>query len=229
MSVAFESISVTDSVQRANALEVIETVGDPELVRPLLALWDAGAPRGTGPAPIDRLKEDPDDWIRACAELAAASREGVPMTRMLTTLPLMERVLFLRKVPLFADLPPSDLKPIALIAEEDAFADGETFAEQGEPGDAMHIIVSGEVSIVVSRGHGPGHALAFRVAGDVIGEMAVIAGVPRMASLVARGPVRVLTIGKREFEALLRERPEISFAVMRVLCQRLADRDAEGL
>ena len=65
--------------------------------------------------------------------------------------------------------------------------------------------------------------------GDVIGEMAVIASKPRMASLVARGPVRVLTIGQREFEALLRERSEISLAVMRVLCQRLADRDAEGL
>ena len=93
----------------------------------------------------------------------------------------------------------------------------------------MHIIVTGEVGVVASRREEPGQHLAIRGPGDVIGEMAVIASKPRMASLVARGPVRVLTIGQREFEALLRERSEISLAVMRVLCQRLADRDAEGL
>jgi hypothetical protein len=38
-----------------------------------------------------------------------------------------------------------------------------------------------------------------------------------------------LTIGQRAFDALLRERPEISIAVLQVLCQRLADRDTEGL
>lgn len=232
MSVALESISVTDSVQRANAMEVIDTVGDPELVRPLLALWEADRPPGTHLASmelIERLSRDPDDWIRACAELVIAFRKGGPMTRMLTMLPLMERVMFLRKVPLFADLPPSDLKPIALIAEEDAFADGDTIAEKGEPGDAMYVAVSGEVSVVASPGQSPEEPLAVRAPGDVIGEMAIISSKPRMASLVARGPVRVLTIGQREFLSLLRERPEISLAVMRVLCQRLADRDAEGL
>jgi len=234
MSVAIESISVNDPGQRANALEVIETVGDTELVRPLLALWDAPTPRGSDdPEVIERLRQDTDEWIRACADLVAAARGRVPeggaMTRTLTTLPLMERVMFLRKVPLFADLPPPDLKPIASIATEDAFWDGETIAEQGEPGDSMYIIVTGEVGVIAARGKNVGQPLAVRVPGDVIGEMAVIASKPRMASLVARGPVRVLTIGQREFEALLRERPEISLAVMRVLCQRLTDRDAEGL
>jgi CRP-like cAMP-binding protein len=49
-----------------------------------------------------------------------------------------------------------------------------------------------------------------------------------MAALAARGPVRLLTIGRRQFEAILRERPETSLAVMRVLCQRLADREADA-
>ena len=151
------------------------------------------------------------------------------MTRTLTTLPQMERVLFLRKMPLFADLPPEDLRPIAAIAEEEAFADGETLAEQGDAGDAAHLIVSGEVSIVLRRGNDPARPVAVRGPGEVIGEMALIASRPRMASLVARGPVRVLTIGRRQFESLLRERPEISLAVMRVLCQRLTDREAGEL
>lgn len=153
------------------------------------------------------------------------------MTRTLATLSPMERVLFLRKVPLFATLPPPDLEPIAHIAQEHAYLDGTTIAEQGEPGDAMHIIVSGEVSVVVHAGAdadaGSGeHVVAVRSSGDVVGEMAVITSEPRMAALVALGNVRVLSIERRQFESILRERPETSLAVIKVLCRRLTESQA---
>jgi CRP-like cAMP-binding protein len=51
--------------------------------------------------------------------------------------------------------------------------------------------------------------------------MAVVSRSPRMASLVAQGEVRTLAIDQRRFERILRERPEASLAVMRVLCDRL--------
>ena len=146
------------------------------------------------------------------------------MTETLTTVPLMERVLFLRRVPLFADLPPQDLRPIAEVATEHSFEDGDAIAAQGETGDEMHVIVSGHVLVAVDEG-GATRTLAVRTVGDVIGEMAVITSRPRMAGLVARGPVRLLSIARRPFEAILRERPEISLAVMRELCDRLAGRD----
>ncbi|MGH3928130.1 MAG: cyclic nucleotide-binding domain-containing protein, partial [Pseudonocardiaceae bacterium] len=148
-----------------------------------------------------------------------------PVTETLATLPLMERVLFLRRVPLFTDLPPQDLVPIASIASEQSFGDADTIAEQGEPGDEMHIIISGYVLVILREPGGHQQVLAVRAAGDVIGEMAVITGGVRMASLAAKGTVRLLSIGRRPFEAMLRERPETSLALMRVLCQRLADRD----
>ncbi len=148
------------------------------------------------------------------------------MTETLATMPLMERVLFLRRVPLFSDLPPQDLVPIATIASEHSYGDADTIAEQGEPGDEMHIIVAGYVMVIVREPSGHQQVLAVRAAGDVIGEMAVITSGPRMASLAAKGAVRLLSIGRRPFEAMLRERPETALALMRVLCQRLADRDA---
>ena len=222
MSVALDSLSVTDPAQRANALEVIESVGDRDVVRPLLSMWESAPPRRADPTTLEQLTTDPDAWIRACADLVTVADQGEPMTETLATLPLMERVLFLRKVPLFAELPPPDLQPIALIAEEHSYADGETIAEQGDPGDAMHVIVSGEVSIDVER-DGEQSTIAVRSPGDVIGEMAVITSRPRMAGLVARGPVRVLTIARPQFESILRERPETSLGVMRVLCERLAE------
>jgi HEAT repeat protein len=247
ISTALESLTADDPAQRANALEVIETMGDHELMRPLLALWESGRGAVGHPDWRERLLRDPDEWIRTCAGWAtepvpvvaadedeahgeahddAEDRGGVPMTETLATLPLMERVLFLRRVPLFTDLPPQDLVPIASIASEQSFADADTIAEQGEPGDEMHIIVSGYVLVILREQGGHQQVLAVRAAGDVIGEMAVITGGVRMASLAAKGTVRLLSIGRRPFEAMLRERPETALALMRVLCQRLADRDA---
>ena len=71
--------------------------------------------------------------------------------------------------------------------------------------------------------------LARRKTGEVVGEMAIISQEPRMASLVAAGDVRLLCIDQKHFEGLLRERPETSLAVMRVLCARLQQAHAARL
>lgn len=229
LSVALETLSVADPQQRANALEIIDTVGDHGIVRPLMSIWEPGEASGRGGQELDRLLADPDDWIRDCARWAIAQGEGGSMTETMTTVPLMERVVFLRKVPLFADLEPMDLKPIAAIATEHSFADGDTIAEQGESGDEMYAIALGEVAVVAREAEGMDRTLAVRSTGEVIGEMAVITSRPRMASLVARGDVRLLTLARRQFEAIIRERPEISLAVMRVLCDRLATREDQSV
>jgi len=140
------------------------------------------------------------------------------MTHTLTTtVPLVERVIFLRKVPLFAALPPHDLQPIAAVAEEYLFPAGEMLAAEGEPGDTMYVIVEGEVRVLGTDGE----ELAVRGPGDFLGEMAVISSRPRTASLLAGSEVRVLELRRPAFEAILRERPETAIAMMRVLCERL--------
>lgn len=142
----------------------------------------------------------------------------------LATLPVMERILFLRRVPLFADLPPADLKQVAAITEEVTFSDGDTIVRQGEPGDEMYIIVSGDVSVrVAADEHTSPREIARRTVGDYIGEMAVISREPRIATLIAIDSVRVLCLNRKQFEGILRERPEIGMALMRILCQRLKE------
>lgn len=220
ITVALENLADGDGLRRANALEVIESVVERPLVRPLLAIWDE-ATEPSDPAPlVARLTDDPDDWIRACAALATTTGGG-PM-ETLTTLSPMERVLFLRKVPLFAELPPPDLLPVASVAREVAFDDGETIAEQGELGEEMHVIVDGEVSVVV-REAGAVRVLATRSVGDAVGEMSLLTSEPRIAGLVARGSVRALSIDRPGFESILRERPETALGVIRVLCHRLTE------
>jgi HEAT repeat protein len=246
---AAENLASPEAEQRANALETLESMGDPDVVRPLLPLWDpSGGRTADRHAALSELLGDTDPWIRACAALAWSSADGDPPARLrdladgdpdplvrqaatlalegapvktLSTLPLLERVVFLRKVPMFADLSPADLKHIAEVAAEHAYPDGEILAEQGEPGDEMHIVVAGEIRVVVASDGRPGREVARRASGEYVGEMALLNAAPRMASLVASGAVRTLSLDRRAFERILRERPDVSLGVMRVLSDRL--------
>jgi HEAT repeat protein len=255
IGLAIENLDSRHPGQRANALETLESLGKSGLVRPLLVLWEAEA-RPSVPAGgwLERVMQDEDPWLRACAALAAAdgqkpemrawlarlaesdsdelvrataqaSLDGDTAMRTLQTLSLMERILFLRRVPLFLDMAPSDLKQIAGIAGEHWFANGEVIGEQGEIGEEMFIIVSGEVRVVTRGEDGNEVGIARRGAGEYVGEMAIISRAPRMASLIASGEVRALCIEQADFEELLRLRPETSLAVMRVLCERLRERE----
>jgi HEAT repeat protein len=252
MALVIDSLASPNAAQKANALETIEALGERDLVRPLLSLWESTdrVASDSGRWLFDALA-DPDPWLRACGasvaartsdpevrrtlaeiaktdadplarEAAASALAGGPTMNTLTTLSLMERILALRRVPLFATLEPADLKRVAAIATEQLYPDGEILVEEGEDGDEMFVIVLGEVG-VVSRSQPAEVEIARRRPGDYVGEMAILTRQPRVATLIARGDVRVLCLGQKEFEGLLRERPETSLTVIRVLCARLAE------
>ncbi|HEX6262930.1 MAG TPA: HEAT repeat domain-containing protein [Actinomycetota bacterium] len=227
VELAAANLESRDAQQRANALEMLEAVGPRALVRPIVALWEgAPEPRGDRARALLRLLDDADPWLRSCAAFAAATTEGGKQMETLATLSAMDRVLFLRNVPLFADLTPRDLGRIAGVATEHVFQDGELIAEQGEPGDEMHVVVSGEIRAIVEDDAGGRQEVGRRGPGDYVGEMAIISDQPRMASLVCVGDVRTLALDRKRFERILTDRPEASLAVMRVLCDRL--REAHG-
>ncbi len=207
------------SEQVPEALETLEASSrDRADVRPLLEPWEPiRVQDGTGRLPLD----DEDDTIRRCAELVRLRREGGTMTTA-SSLPALERVLVLRRVPLFEALAPGDLEKVAEIAEERGYADGETLAVEGELGDELHIVTGGTIRVVQLRG-GAEHELARRTAGEVVGEMSLLTRAPRVASLIADGPVRTLRIGDRAFASMLRERPSVALELLRVLAQRLSD------
>lgn len=172
---------------------------------------------------IRRLAQsDPDPMVR---ETAASALHGDKPMQTLDTLSLMERILFMKGVPLFAKLPPAEVKQVAAIADEHLFVDGEVIARQNEPGDELYVIVSGNVRVMVTD-DGRETEIAIRGSGEYVGEMAIISQKPRMAKLVAVGDVRVLCIGQKSFEGILRERPITSLAVMRELCDRLRERES---
>jgi hypothetical protein len=255
VAAAIENLRSREASQRANALEVLESIGEVEIIRPLLALWEANESTQTS-LPEGWLLEilhDPYSWLRACAVLVAAGSNdpqilitlrslsqsdpdpivrdiadkvlsGAQSMDTLATIPLMERILFLRRVPIFSDLSPADLKQVAAITEEAVFAEGDVLANQGDPGDEMYIVVSGGVRVMISsEDKKEMRQIAQRSVGDYVGEMAIISREPRIATLLAAGTVRTLCIDRKRFEGILRERPEIGLAMMRVLCQRLKE------
>jgi len=223
IQVALDNLQSKSATQKAYALETLEAVHDSKIIKPLLHIWDASKeskPNSKTPDEVIRqLIDDEDDWLRKCAEFAL---EGETMDTR-TTLPIMERVLFLSHVPLLIDLSPSDLQRVAEIATEHHAEKDEVIFEQGENGDKMLVIVHGEVRVMVSTNDENEREVARRASGDVVGEMAIISGEPRTATLIATEESHFLCLDKKSFEGLLRERAEVSLAIMRVLCARLVE------
>ena len=220
MNLAIENLQTRDAGQRANVIEALDSISAKyrDIIQPLTKLWEDDSTPGA-PLNWERLLNDPDAWIRECA--AFAQHYGETMDT-LATLSLMDRILFFKRVPLFANFSPVDLKQVATLAEEEIFSDGEELGHEGDVGDVMFILISGEVKVYSQR-NGQEFEIARRKAGDYVGEMSIIGREPRMASLVAVGDVRTLCIDQKSFEGLIRERPDVSLAIMRALTQRLKE------
>ena len=134
---------------------------------------------------------------------------------MLTT---VEKVLFLKSIDLFRALPAEELAQIAEIAEEQEFVAGDPVFAEGEPGDALYLVVEGQVRV-----HKLQKQIALLGVRDVVGEMAVLDGESRSASVTVMTDSALLKIGRDDFRDILTERPEIAMGVIKVLSHRLRE------
>jgi len=148
--------------------------------------------------------------------------EGSAMSQTGQTLGEIERMLFLRRVPLFSQLVPEDLQRIAASAVERIYPPEETIFREGDLGDELVVIVEGSVQIL--RGQGDEVRLVRTYGeGDHIGELAVLRERPRAATVVAdKAGVRGLVIGGQALRAILEERPEAAMAMLATLAERIS-------
>ena len=138
------------------------------------------------------------------------------------TLGDIDRMLFLRRVPLFARLAPEDLQRLAMTATERFYPGGTPLMREGELGDELVVVVEGNVRIVRMDADGVERELRRYGAGDHIGELAVLRERPRAATVIADDPgVRGLVIGGDGLTAILRERPEAAMAMLATLAERI--------
>jgi putative ABC transport system ATP-binding protein len=105
---------------------------------------------------------------------------------------------FLRPIDLFKALTPQQLSDVAEHVKKRHFAAGETIVREGEPGEEFFVISDGEVEVIRAD-----HEVARLRPGDFFGEVALISGEPRNATIVAEGDVDTYVLGKTDFETAL--------------------------
>ncbi len=139
----------------------------------------------------------------------------------------IERVLFLKSAPLFAAIEGEELAALADIALEQTFQPGEIVFEENQAPHHLYIIVQGKVE-VFRRVDSSERPLAFLGEKECFGEMAILDDQPRSASVRAAEPTTVLKIDRESFRELILERPNIAFAIFRILSGRLRHQNMEA-
>jgi len=135
--------------------------------------------------------------------------------------PKSNKVALLKKVAFFDGLSGPQLNQVARLADEVEVEAGRKLARAGDTGRELFIIVDGEAVVRPARGR------ALRLGrGDFFGEMSLIDGAPRSATVEAATEMRLLVVGQREFWQLLSAAPSIGRRIMAAMAERLREANA---
>jgi CRP-like cAMP-binding protein len=136
----------------------------------------------------------------------------------------------LRQVELFSGLDETVLQQIATVARPREFDRGELLFVEGDVGDALLVLVTGSVTVFRTSPDGERAALTVLEPPEVLGEIALLDGASRSASVEATEPTTVLSLSRPEFFALLRHQPSVLEPLMRQLgtmVRRLTEQAAD--
>ncbi len=137
----------------------------------------------------------------------------------------------IRRVPLFSMLSDAQAQTIAESVTKQRFRRGEAVVEGGKKANALYIILNGRAHVVATDTRGREAILANLKQGDYVGEMSLIDNQPHSATVRAEVQTDVLVLGRTQFARILPENAAMTYAIMKVLVQRLrqADRKIESL
>jgi hypothetical protein len=134
------------------------------------------------------------------------------------------RIECLQRIGLLEPLGPKLVRQLASQSVDRVYAAGEQVIRQGEPGASMFVIMSGSVEVTAREGDLPPAKLAELGPGDYFGEMSVMTGAPRVATITTLGETRLLEVGKESFRAIIAAHPELVEQLGQSLRLRLAER-----
>jgi CRP-like cAMP-binding protein len=137
----------------------------------------------------------------------------------------------LKRVPLFADLSEGDLARFGEVMREREYPKNSVILFEDDPGDALYIVSTGQVKVVLIGEDGREVILSVLGDGDFFGEMSLIDDEPRSAHVIAMRDSHLLVLRRDDFQAQLEQHPKIGLQLLRVLVQRLrrADEKIGGL
>ncbi|MDX6285326.1 MAG: hypothetical protein QOG53_811 [Frankiales bacterium] len=126
----------------------------------------------------------------------------------------------LSQVPMFSACSKKDLETLARLADELTIAEGKEIIREGDAGREFYVVMDGKAT--VKRG---GREVGTLGAGDYFGELALLDGQKRDATVVATAPTEVLVIGVREFVTLLEDVPQLTRKLLGGMARRLHELD----
>jgi CRP-like cAMP-binding protein len=122
----------------------------------------------------------------------------------------------LASVPLFEGLSKRQLRQVATLAEPAQFMEGASIVREGDPGDTFYVILAGQAKVTV------GSRTASRLLpGDHFGEISLLDGGPRSATVTTETPVTLVMIGRKAFLKLLQHEADLALAVMGSLARMI--------
>ena len=191
-----------------------------------LPWWQANAAPGAGAAHADRII-----W-EAIRHLAKRMDLEIEMTDTLELaavegLSVVEQAIFLKQVPFFGCMSVDQLRTLASIAEEHHYQEGDVILAEGDPGEALYVIVSGRVGIEREPKEGRVQRLETLSARQYFGEQTIFDGAPHENRAVAVGRCHVLAIRREPLMNLIRRSPDLSLTLVTVLSQRLREADSK--
>ena len=137
----------------------------------------------------------------------------------------------LRNVPLFSGLDESELQRLSQVAMRRRAGRNEQVVRAGEDAESLIVLLTGRAKVTNFDEEGREIILAWLGPGEFFGEMGLIDGSPRSASVIAVEPCELLTIGKNEFQRCMQDNFQVAQKLMQILVRRLreADRNIENL
>ncbi len=127
-----------------------------------------------------------------------------------------DKATLLASLELFSGMEADALKAIAAKSTEAEFAVRQPIVRKGEMGNGLFLIVEGSADVVLD-----GNVIARLQAGDLVGELSVFDRTPRLANVIAVEPTRCLALAAWDVEALIRQDPRVSLALLRALARRV--------
>jgi CRP/FNR family transcriptional regulator, cyclic AMP receptor protein len=137
---------------------------------------------------------------------------------------IAERERALGRAPLFAGLSRRHLRALARVSGIVHHDEGDTVVKEGAGGAVFFVVLEGKAKVVRKT-----RTVARLRRGDFFGEMSILDGRPRNASVVAETPSTFLTLAAKDFRAVLEQEPRIAGRILEVMAVRLRDRERSPL
>ena len=137
----------------------------------------------------------------------------------------MSLIPVLQRVPLFSQLSAVELQRVVDVARERAYPRNSVILFEDDPGDALYVVATGQVKVVLIGEDGREVILSVMGPGEFFGEMSLLDDEPRSAHVIAMEDSSLAVLRREDFEGILTSTPQIALALLRELSRRLRRAD----